>query len=348
VVYEDEAIDMWGLETTVCKEASLTTEHVYAGTKAVDQSWNRYVEGCEFAGIGIGWDGYAGKDLSGLMDYAAFEFYVRAKEEKMYGLPIVLTLEDYSGGMGFAYTGNKYFERTLIDTSWQKVTVPLSAFDLETENLDVTNIKQLQLELQQSGHIYLDEISLVFYTPQEVEPWMVDEKPKDALKTPVIIYDEGFIHNNGWGLMENECHRVEFSSSKSFSGKQSLHATWDYTREDCAVKTFGVSWNKWFPVDMSGVLPEYALSFQVASSEETISAIPIRVGLEDYDRRFASVELQAKYAKADAFGPEWVEVMIPLSELQGEMDASNIKQVLFKMDGKGEVYIDALKLIRLN
>ena len=127
-------------------------------------SWNRDVKGCKFAGIGIGWDGYAGKDLSEIMDYVAIQMYVRTQKGKSFGLPFVLTLEDYSGGMGFCYTSNKYFERTAIDEEWQKVIVPLADFDTEKENLDPSNIKQLQIELQQSGSVYLDDIKLIFYT----------------------------------------------------------------------------------------------------------------------------------------------------------------------------------------
>ena len=97
----------------------------------------------------MGWDDYVGKNLAPLIEHAAFEMYVRAKKGKAFGLPLVFTLEDYSGVMAFCYTANKYFERTTLDEEWQKVVVPLKDFNDEGEGIDYSNIKQLQIEMQQ-------------------------------------------------------------------------------------------------------------------------------------------------------------------------------------------------------
>jgi len=349
VIYDDGAQDMWGLERTDCKNASLTYNHAYSGNEAVRLSWNLYEGNCEFAGIGIGWDGYAGKDLSGLMDYAAISFYVRAQEERQFGLPIVLTLEDYSGGMGFAYTDNKYFERTFIDTLWQKVEVPLADFDLETENLDPTNIKQLQLELQQSGKVFLDDIKLVFYTPQEIEPWMEEEERPDPLETPIVIFDEGFINGNGWGMVDDECLTVEISSDEVFTGSKSLHAKWDLS-DDCGnLSYFGASWNKWFPVDFNGNQNDFAINLQILRKGDISEELGLSIGLQDYGGVKASSPITSSAIVGDKtmLDGGWTQVKIPLSSLLGGIDYSRIKQITFELEGEGEVYLDDIRLVRL-
>ncbi len=344
VIFYDDDTDMWGLEETVCKDASLTNKTVYSGNTAVKLSWDRNVQGCEFAGIGIGWDGYAGKDLSQLMEYAAIRFYVRSQEGRMFGLPIVLTLEDYSGGMGFAYTGNKWFERSAIDTVWQKVEVPLSAFDLETENLDVTNIKQLQLELQQAGRIYIDDMKLVFYTPQEVEPWMVEEDLPDPLGVPIQIYDDKFINDNAWGLVEDECQLVSITTAEHFSDNKSIYAKWQ-NADACKLPAFGVSWNKWKPVDASKELKILKFQFQVKNAGAPKDKLNLSVGMEDYDRRKATVQLTSEYVNGGVYNRDWNTVTIPFRDLPKDFDYTRIKHMVFMFSESGEIYIDDIRLI---
>ena len=141
-IYADADDDtVWFQDDARCTQGAVTSDVVYDGQRAVAVTWDRNVEGCEWAGLGFGWDNWVGKDLSEVFPYAAIQMRVRSAEGRMYGLPIVLTLEDYAGGMGFAYTANQYFERPFIDEEWQTVTVPLADFDLSVENLDPTNVK---------------------------------------------------------------------------------------------------------------------------------------------------------------------------------------------------------------
>lgn len=351
IIYDDGDQDMWGLEETECKDAELTYDVVYSGNEAIRISWNLFDGPCDFEGIGFGWDGWAGKDLTGIMDYAAIRFYVKAQKERQFGLPIVLTLEDYSGGMGFAYTDNKYFERTFIDTSWQKVEVPLADFDLETENLDPSNIKQLQLELQQSASVYLDDIQLVFYTPKEQEPWMVEEERPDPLATPIVIFDDAFINDNGWGLMEHECMKVQLSSDEVYEGAKSIHAKW-YGGEDCNgedVMNFGTSWNRWFPVDFRGKQNDYAIALSILNKGKISESLDMHVGFRDYGGGVASIPLTAAQSREGktVLDAGWTRLEIPIGSFEGDLDFSKVKHVFFRMKHSGEVYLDNIRLVRM-
>lgn len=352
IIFEDNTNDTWGIVgqdigVGDCGTSKLTYEHVHSGLTAIELTWNRDAEGCSFAGVGFGWDGWAGKDLSELMDYAAIEFYVRSQKGRMFGLPIVLTLEDYSGGMGFAYTDNKYFERTAIDEEWQKVVVPLSSFDVEIENLDPSNIKQLQLELQQSGSIYLDDIKMVFYEAQEQTPWMLEEELPDPLATPIEIFSDAFINNNGFGLVSNECQQFELSDKKSFNGLQSIHAKWNEKEACSKYMSFGASWNKWKPVDLTSAINTHAFKFMIKNNGDASDKLPLYIGIQDYDRVVDSVQVSSKYLSEGQFDSEWREVIVPLSAFEGTFDFTRVKLMGFKMKESGDVYIDDIQFITL-
>jgi hypothetical protein len=347
LVYDDNPSDMWGIEDEVCKRAEYTSDVVYSGTQAIKISWDRNEEGCIFAGFGIGWDGWAGKDLTQIMDHAAFRFYVRTTEGRAFGLPIVLTLEDYSGGMGFCYTANKYFERTFIDTVWQKIEVPLADFDLDTENLDITNVKQLQFELQQAGSVFIDDISLVFYEAPEVEPWLEEEVLPDPLDMPVTIFDDAFINDNGWGIMDYNCRTVEITDELAFKGTKAISAKWNDTG-DCDVMFIAASWNKWNPIDFTkGNYEDFAFEFYIYNRGEASSDLNLRFGLTDYNGNYIATDVTAEYADTDLFNQSWTHVYIPITELRGlAIDYSDIKQLGFKLINSGDLLIDEIRMVR--
>ncbi len=370
MIYGDQTDDtIWFQEDTNCTQGQLTEDVVFEGRRAVEVSWDRAAEGCEWAGLGFGWDGWAGKDLSEVLPYAAVQMQVRSKTGKMYGLPIVLTLEDYSGGMGFAYTGNRYFERPFIDEEWQTVTVPLSAFDLAAAGaaaLDPTNVKQIMFELQQSGSLYIDDVKLIYYQEPEQEPWIVLAERPDATAFPITLFDDAFINDDGWGLVTDACQSVQTTPEAGRGSVLSL--TWDVRENGCYEGVMGVSWDQWYPVDVTPVAERAAIRFDVRLPEGTATRVPVRVGLEDYNRQLSQIILDARYATAGQFSQTWQTVTIPFSELRGGgrelaaapatvgnlpefkdgADLSNVKQLLFLLDDAGAVQIDDIRLVTLD
>jgi hypothetical protein len=346
VIFYDDMTDVWGVEDEICKRASVSTDVVYSGNKAIKISWDRNEKGCIFAGFGIGWDRYAGKDLSEIMDFVAIQLHVRTVQGKMFGLPIVLTLEDYSGGMGFCYTTNKYFERTAIDEDWQKVLVPLSDFDLETENLNPGNIKQLQLELQQSGSVYIDDISLVFYDPVPQEPWMVEESLPNPVNFPIQLFDESFINDNFWGLIKDECQNIKLSDDAASVGGTSIYADWNDNAK-CNLVAFGISWNKWRPVDLTPVLNSGAIQFDLRIKSGIETSLPVKIGFEDYDRAKGFVELSDRHVSSGEYNKVWQRVTVPLSEMPENLDMKHIKQLYIEFEGSGKVFFDNIQLVNL-
>ncbi len=348
VLFKNATADVWGLEKDDCKEIGLSKDVYYVGSQSIKVVWDRETGNCIWAGFGIGWDGWAGKDLSALMDHAAFSFYVRTVEGKSFGLPFVLTLEDYSGGMGFCYTANKYFERTSIDETWQRVVVPLADFDIATEKLDVTNIKQLQIELQQSGAVYVDNLELVFFTPEPQEPWLEEEERPDPVDLPVALFEDDFINNNGWGLTKDNCKDFRRSTDEAAVGEKSIYAKWNANAENCHLMKFGVSWNRWFPTDVTSIQKKGAIQFQIKMiSSPRNENISINVGFEDYDRATTSVLVQNAYSATGRYAPQWTTVTVPLAQLPDNIDFKQVKHMYFEFLDQGECYIDDIRLVNM-
>ena len=367
IIYHDAADDtIWFQDDARCTQGELTSEVVYEGERAVAVSWDRGAEGCEWAGLGFGWDGWAGKDLSELLPYAAIEMKVRAQQGRMFGLPIVLTLEDYSGGMGFAYTDNKYFERPFIDEEWQTITVPLAHFDIAAPGakaLDPTNVKQLMFELQQQGSIYVDDVELVWYEPEPQEPWILLPERPDPTALPITLYDDAFINDDGWGLVTDECQSI--AAVDAGRQGQALRLSWDVRPDGCYEGAMGVSWDQWYPIDASSIATAGAVQFEVRLPSGTASQLPVRVAMEDYNRQVSQIILDGRFTASGQFTSSWQTVTIPFADLRGGgrelaaapatvgnlpefqdgADYGNLKQLVFFLDESGEVMIDNIRLV---
>ncbi|MCA1752453.1 MAG: hypothetical protein LC670_11830 [Flavobacteriales bacterium] len=345
VIFAESDRDVWGLEEDECKVASLSTDVRYNDKPSLKIKWNLGADGCTWAGIGIGWEGWAGKDLSAIMDHAGISFYVRTIEGKAFSLPFVLTLEDYSGGMGFCYTANKYFERSAIDEEWQNVIVPLSDFDLETENLDVTNIKQLQIELQQSGAVHVANMELIFHESEPLQPWLEEEKLPDPIDFPITLFDNSFINDNGWGMVKSDCQDFHIADRED-SDSKAIHAVWDNTAGDCHLVQFGASWNKWHPVDITPVMESGAIQFEIKlAGEPGADGISVKLGFEDYDRAKTSVKLQSSQISSGDYLMGWATVRVPFESLPETIDFTRIKHFFVSPEGKGEFWMDNIRLV---
>ena len=347
LIYEDQNDDtIWFQDDARCTQGRLTEEVVYEGRRAVEVSWDRGAEGCEWAGLGFGWDNWAGKDLSEVLPYAAVQMHVRTKEGKMYGLPIVMTLEDYSGGMGFAYTGNRYFERPFIDEEWQTVTVPLAAFELEEENLDPTNVKQLMFELQQSGSLYIDDVQARCSTRSRSRSRGSSRRPAPTRRrspssssaTPSSTTTAGASSPTPASPSRSPARRPPEARCSTSAGTCG--------RTTCYRGEMGVSWDKWYPVDVTAIAGRAAIQLDVRLASGAASSVPVQhrpAGLRQAVLvGAAGGELRAERAAHDRVADRCT---IPFGDLVGDADLSNVQQLLVRMDGAGEVFIDNLRLV---
>ena len=189
---------------------------------------------CEWIGMGIGWDGWQGKDMSGIMEKSAIELMVRVEKGSITRLPIVFILEDYSENQCYATASYLGIEEGGIDQSWTTVVVPLQTFSYIKNKIDLTNVKQLLLQCYDATDVYLDNIQIIKYN-----------HPSKRLEENLTVYDSispVTIFSNSlvgtWGIEPEYCDNFSLKTKKDNSF---ISVKTDSTK--CDWLDFGVSWN---------------------------------------------------------------------------------------------------------
>lgn len=160
VLQEGLSSEVWFTQNEKCLKVENSENVVFAGSKAVHLKWDKQAGGCPWLGMGIGWDGWTGKDLSRILDKAAIQFRAYDKERTIKSLPLAAALEDYGGKQAWlGFAGNVITHPK--NSEWALITLPLADFSWGEFGADASNIKQLIIQFEAAGDIYIDEVKLV-------------------------------------------------------------------------------------------------------------------------------------------------------------------------------------------
>ena len=212
---------------------------------------------CEWIGMGIGWDGWQGKDLSAIISNAAIEFMARVDGDPIYNIPIVFILEDYSANQCYATAGYLGIEGGEVTKKWTRVIVPLPTFSYQTNNIDLTNIKQLLLQCYDKVDIYIDDMKII---PHEHNYKKISSSlTVKEMALPINIFSEEL--NSAWGINNDYCGNIKLSSNLNYSAGKFIDI--DIDKNKCNWKEFGISWNDWLYTDLSSSIYGIYLEFDI-------------------------------------------------------------------------------------
>ena len=291
---------------------------------------------CEWIGMGIGWDGWQGKDLSGIVNNAAIEFMARVDGDVIYNIPIVFILEDYSANQCYATAGYLGIEGGEITNKWSKVIVPLSTFSYQINNIDLTNIKQLLLQCYDKVDIYIDDIKIVEHKHNYKKISSTSLTVKD-IALPIDIFSEKL--NSAFGVNNNYCQNIKLSSDSDYANGNYIDVNID--NDKCSWKKLGISWNDWLYSDLSksiyGVYLEFDIKIDKFSSP--------KIFIEDYNGKKMHINL-LKYINSKKIN-NWQKIRIPLKDFpikKSKIDLERIKNIYFNFADKDKLKLDNLKL----
>ena len=291
---------------------------------------------CEWIGMGIGWDGWQGKDLSGIVNNAAIEFMARVSGDAIYNIPIVFILEDYSANQCYATAGYLGIEAGEITNKWSKVIIPLSTFSYQVNNIDLTNIKQLLLQCYDKVDIYIDDIKIVKHKHNYKKISSTSLSVKDTA-LPIDIFSEKL--NSSFGVNNNYCQNIKLSSDSDYAQGNYIDVNID--NDKCSWKKLGISWNNWLYSDLSksiyGVYLEFDIKIDKFSSP--------KIFIEDYNGKKMHINL-LKYINSKKIN-NWQKIRIPLKDFpikKSKIDLERIKNISFNFADKDKLKIDNLKL----
>ena len=152
--------ELWVTQEKKCIELNLENQNAAKGQNFLHLKWNKQAGGCPWLGLGLGWDGWSGKDISMITSSADLTIQLKnfgGKPLKA-GLPGALGFEDFSGNQSYVGLFGKYVEGGAIGSDWVTMRIPLADIVSQNPDLDVTAIKQMIITLESEGNIGLDEI----------------------------------------------------------------------------------------------------------------------------------------------------------------------------------------------
>ncbi len=290
---------------------------------------------CDWIGMGIGWDGWQGKDLSGIVNNSAIEFMVRVNGDAIYNIPIVFILEDYSANQCYATAGYLGIEAGEITNKWSKVIIPLSTFSYQVNKIDLTNIKQLLLQCYDKVDIYIDDIKIVEHKHNYKKISSTSLTVKDTA-LPIDIFSEKL--NSAFGVNNNYCQNIKLSSDSDYAQGNYIDVNID--NDKCNWKKLGISWNNWLYSDLSKSIYGVYLQFDIKIDKFSSP----KIFIEDYNGKKMALNL-LKYIKEEKTN-NWQKIKISFKDFpikKSEIDLKRIKNISFDFSDKDKLKIDNIK-----
>jgi hypothetical protein len=334
--------EMWGVESVACKTVEKTEKVAFAGSSSLHLKWDRTQAGCPWIGFGIGWANWLGKDLSGILDTAAIQFYARVDSGSINYIPIVFLLEGYDGKQSASVMNPLGIEGGKIAQQWTKVRIPLASFDFQKSGIDMHNIKQLLLQLEGVADVYIDEVTIVPFKPEFGREEGSLTVVYDAC--PRSLFSDALPH--AWGIAPEYCRNFMLDSTQFKAGFASLRAEVAPNKNGCNWKEMGFSWNNWLYNDISLLRATAALQLYIKPADGH-NVPEIKIGLEDYSHHTAWVTLSEPYRQSE-YGPDWTEIKVPLRQfefLENNVALTEIKALKIAVEGEAAFYLDEISLV---
>ncbi|MFT4662706.1 MAG: hypothetical protein ACI8XB_002999 [Patiriisocius sp.] len=161
-IFSDRMSDeIWSSKEGDCLVVTQEDSITYSGSGSVHLKWDKISGDCPWLGMGFGWDGWSGKNLSKIYETSAIQFKIRSGGEPMKSLPVAFCMEDYSNLQAWTGFSRKMLDTETISDEWSTMTIPILSFNWEEFEADITNVKQLMIQFEAAGDVYIDDVKIV-------------------------------------------------------------------------------------------------------------------------------------------------------------------------------------------
>ena len=135
---------------------------------------------------------------------------IRSNAGEFSTLPMLFSLVDYSGKQCFSKVNILGMEDGVVDQKWRKVVIPLPTFKYEKKGVNLSNIKELRVQLMKKGDFHLDDIKIVPYSYSYLVSSETFTKKFNTL--PITLGNE---KKYWWGVNENYSSNFKFTSNSN-------------------------------------------------------------------------------------------------------------------------------------
>ena len=340
VVYSDAEGTMWN-SLFNCGEFNISKETYYKGKASIKISWDKNL-GCEWIGFGNSFNNWQPVNIKKHVENKALSFFVRTHSGEVNSIPIVASLEDFSGGGSYLFIDcKKYLKGLSIDTSWKQVIVPLWDFplgnEIENDDIDASSVKQLKFQLEGAGKFFIDEITLIDFSKNQYKNMLQEVenmKPKGAKKQQ--IYKKGNLIKSAWATGRKLCHSLE----EAIDSNGERYIKWEFETKNCNWAQWGINWNNWYQINFRGITEFSTLEFKI----KTDSTAEFYISIEDFKGHKSSKLITQQEISNHS---QWTLVKIPLKDfklIENNFVLDQIKQITFKGKTSGKVFLDDIKI----
>lgn len=149
--------ELWSDSKKGCMRLKLNSDTTYT------IGWDKPGGGCNWVGMGVGWDMWSGKNLAPLLDSAAIELKVKlpAGARAAKTLPLAFGLEDYSNRQAWMGMSARWVIDGPIGNQYAHIRLPLQEFNWDEQKADASNVKQLIIQFEAAGEFVLRHIRIV-------------------------------------------------------------------------------------------------------------------------------------------------------------------------------------------
>jgi len=333
---DSEKTKLWGVKINDCKEVVFDSSNNFEGKDHLYVKWDKN-DKCKFIGIGFTWGGYKSKNLSPLINSAAIEMMIRIDEGEKTKLPMFFSLVDYSGKMCVSKINYLDIDGGVISQNWTKVRIPLQAFNYEKKGVNMSNIKELRIEFQQSGSVHIDDMKIVRHEHNYIK---TDTNFKTSYNSfPIQI---GVDSQYWWGVNSKYSTNFKFAPSSSVVKSESLIANVDLSIKN-SWNNFGFAFDKWNHVDISEIYSTSALNFKIKSSSLPNLQIMI-VSYKGDKRRIQRLIDESNYREVEK---DVYEVLIPIKsfEYYQLLDWKSLKEIRVTVKESSQFEIGEFQLL---
>jgi len=339
-IFTDDIRNTWGTEKDACREFVVVDSVKKAGASSLLITWDKSKKGCDWIGSGWAWNNWQIIDMSNIIDTWAVRFWVRTKKGTMPNIPLILSFtDDADKSTEYLKVSDKFYKGPGINENWTEVVIPLTYFRFIPKGLNVSGIKLMVMQLDESGSIYIDEFQLIDLSTKT--------NTEQTTFTAKNIFSDAI--TNSWGFEKDNCRNFEMVTEVKKEGTSSLYLNWDKTKKDCDLITAGFAWNNWQVINFSEIANTWSLHFWVRTKEGKMPTIPLSISFIDNSSGTSkAIEISNLYYKGTEIDDNWKEVTIPLKDFQLKENGLNlfeISQLIMTFEGTASIYIDDIQLI---
>ncbi len=153
-----------------------------------------------------------------------------------------------------------------------------------------------------------------------------------------------------WSSPEIKCVNLKSENQTVYEGKGALMVKWDKIAGGCKWVGIGFGWNNWAAKDITDITDVAAIQMQVKAVNSNFKNFPVAFALEDYSGVQCYYGFTLALASGEFNKNTWTSVTIPLSKFNFEgqdFDVEKVKQFMIQLEGEGEIYLDDIKIVRL-